>query len=80
MVKRPITHSNQSSGTDIQERFWHVVWAVAGLAATVYGCVGVYAQFTQPNRHPFAVVWFIIAAVGGASMISFVWRSGEEDE
>lgn len=49
------------------------------MAATVYGSVGVVAQFTQPDRHPFALVWFIIAAVGGASMISFAWRAGDDD-
>jgi hypothetical protein len=57
------------------DRFWHLIWAVAGVAALGYGIVGIIAQFTQPNRHILALPWFIVAAVGGVSMISFVWKS-----
>jgi hypothetical protein len=62
--------------SDSQDRFWHFIWAVAGVAALAYGITGIIAQMTQPNRHPLALPWFIIATVGGLSMISFVWRAG----
>ncbi len=57
------------------DRFWHFLWAIAGIAALGYGIVGMIAQFSQPNRHMLALVWFAIASVGGLSMMSFVWKS-----
>jgi hypothetical protein len=61
--------------SDLQDRFWHFIWALAGVVALGYGVVGIVAQLTQGNRHVLALPWFIIAAIGGLSMISFVWRS-----
>ncbi len=66
---------SDSESTGTQDRFWHIVWAVAGVIALTYGVVGIVAQVTQSNRHFLALPWFIIASVGGLSMISFVWRS-----
>ncbi len=61
-----------------RDRFWHFLWATAGVAALSYGIVGIVAQFSQPNRHMLGLPWFIVAAVGGLSMISFVWKSHDD--
>ncbi len=70
------TPQPSETNVDPQDRIWHFLWGLAGSAALIYGLVGVTACLSQPNRHSMALVWFIVAAVGGLSMISFVWRSG----
>ncbi len=64
--------TNQSE--DHQDGFWHMLWAIAGTIALIYGCIGTVAFLTQGGRHAMAIVWFATAAIGGISMISFVWR------
>lgn len=67
---------NESS--EPHDRFWHFIWALAGVVALSYGVVGIVAQLTQTNRHFLALPWFLVAAIGGLSMMSFVWRSHGE--
>jgi len=62
-----------------QDRFWHFIWALAGLAATIYGSFGIAAQISQPDRHPLAIVWFLVAGIGGLSMVSFSWRAKKDE-
>lgn len=65
----------ETQTSEQQDRFWHFLWALAGVVAFAYGVVGLIAYITQNNRHILALPWFIAAAVGGLSMMSFVWRS-----
>ncbi len=67
----------EPKSSDTNDRLWHFVWAIAGVGALTYGIVGIVAQIIEPNRHPLALPWFIVATVGGLSMMSFIWRSGD---
>lgn len=69
---------SESTPSQTGDRFWHVIWALAGVAALSYGIVGIIAHFSQPNRHMLGLPWFIIAAVGGLSMMSFVWKANSD--
>lgn len=67
--------TSESKSSEQSDRVWHLVWALAGVVALVYGVVGLIAYVTQGHRHIMALPWFLTAAGGGLSMMSFAWRS-----